>query len=384
MTQNYSDKPAHDAITRARSTLLIDAPFFGTLTMRLNMVEDPSRNTLSVDGKNLFYNPAFVKEQGPKLLQSALAHEVLHCALEHCGHGRNIGKDPNKWNHAADYATNSILKESGFELGEGWLYNAQFRDMTAEAIYNLIPDPPPGNGKAPSKDNPGPIDQCLPGEPNQDPSQVAKDKTDWKVATMQAAAAAKAMGKLSGTLERFIDEALKPQVAWQDVLRAALDTIAKNDYSFARPNHKMLAAGYYLPGLYSEEVDTIDVGVDESGSISQAELAVFSREIKTIFEDVNPRRIRVWHFSAGEPVLETFNNVDEFALNTKVSGGTDFVPVFDAIENSGEPPATLVMLTDMYGSFPDHAPEYPVVWCATSEVKAPFGETIHVDIQGQS
>ena len=384
MTQTYNDKPARDAITRARSTLLIDAPFFGTLTMKLDMVEDPNRPTLGVDGKHLFYNPTFVKEQGPGILKSALAHEVLHCALEHCGHGRNVGKEPNKWNHAADYAVNSILKESGFELGDGWLYNAQFKDMTAEAIYNMIPDPPPGNGKAPGKDNPGPIDQCMPGQPNQNPSDIAKDQTEWKVATMQAAAAAKAMGKLSGILERFIDEALKPQVAWQDVLRAALDTIAKDDYSFARPNRKMLAGGFYLPGLHSETVDTIDVGVDESGSISQAELAVFSREIKTIFEDVNPRRVRVWHFSAGQPVLEEFTDLGEFKLTTKVSGGTDFVPVFDAIDASGERPATLVMLTDMYGRFPDHAPEYPVVWCATSEQQAPFGETIHVDIEGRS
>jgi hypothetical protein len=39
-----------------------------------------------------------------------------------------------------------------------------------------------------------------------------------------------------------------------------------------------------------------------------------------------------------------------------------------------------VYLTDMYGTFPNKEPEYPVLWCATSDVVGPFGETLRIEV----
>jgi len=61
-------------------------------------------------------------------------------------------------------------------------------------------------------------------------------------------------------------------------------------------------------------------------------------------------------------------------------GGTDHRPVFDWIENEGMDPACLICLTDMYSTFPAHAPDYPVLWASTTEAKGPWGRTIRVSV----
>jgi predicted metal-dependent peptidase len=61
-------------------------------------------------------------------------------------------------------------------------------------------------------------------------------------------------------------------------------------------------------------------------------------------------------------------------------GGTDFRPPFQYLEDRHIVPDTLVYLTDMMGPFPREAPHYPVVWCATTKTKGPFGETVHVKV----
>jgi hypothetical protein len=48
-------------MVKARTALLLSQPFFGTLALRLKMLEDAAISTASVDGRVLRYNPAFVK-----------------------------------------------------------------------------------------------------------------------------------------------------------------------------------------------------------------------------------------------------------------------------------------------------------------------------------
>jgi len=69
-------------LTRARTQLLLNQPFFGTLGLRLKLVPG-SLPTMATDGSRIVYNPVFVGELKPAELEGVLAHEVLHCALGH-------------------------------------------------------------------------------------------------------------------------------------------------------------------------------------------------------------------------------------------------------------------------------------------------------------
>lgn len=369
------DVAALNKITKARTAMLIDQPFFGTLAMRLDMVQDPSIPTLNVDGKTMRYNPEFINKLSSSLAKSAVAHEVMHCVLDHVGAaGRGVGLSPRRWNHAADYVDNAILKEAGFELGEGWLYDPQFAGMTAEHIYKLIPEPPPGG---PGAGNGGPQDEILPGQ--KDPAMAAQDAVEWKVATGQAAAVAKAAGKLPEVLEQWIEKVLENKVDWAAELRNFITQAAKNDYSWARPNRKMLAVGHYLPGLYSETMGSVLICADESGSVDAAITAAFGAEIEAIKQDLRPEKIVLAHFDSQVGKVEEFSPDDPFEMVRFCGGGTDFRPIFDPADDMERPPTCAVVLTDLEGPF-GAPPDFPVLWVTINKKVAPWGTTLHIEV----
>ena len=375
------DQPAFVKMTKARTGLLIDQPFFGSLAMRLKLVEDPSAKTLNVNGEIVNYNPAFINTLTSDIAKSALAHEVMHCVLEHCGAGgRGLSLDPKKWNYAADYAVNDILKQSGFTLGADWLWDAQYSGMSAEHIYKLIPTPPPDGGGGPGSGQPGqgPLDQVMAGNP--DPSAQAQQAADWKLATAQAAQAAKAAGKLSAPLEQFVDRIQRNKVDWRAELRHFLVQAAKNDYAWQRPNRKMLAAGFVLPGLYSEDMGSIVVASDESGSVDVAITAAFAAEINAIKEDLRPEKLTLQHFDTQVVKVEEFGPDDHFEMKRFAFGGTCFREPIRVASEMVPPPMCMIVLTDLYGPFPTTPPEFPVLWVCINEQKAPFGDTLHIEV----
>ena len=76
--------------------------------------------------------------------------------------------------------------------------------------------------------------------------------------------------------------------------------------------------------------------------------------------------------------VDVFDRGQALSFEAVGGGGTDFRPVFDYIKNNSINPACMLYLTDMYGSFPQEAPQYPVLWCATSDIRGPFGDTLRI------
>ena len=133
---NHSLLTSDLRIQKARTTLLLDHPFFGTLLFRLGAKACSSIATMATDGKSLFYNTEFVDTLNAAELAGVLAHEVMHPALQH--HTRRDDRDQARWNMACDFAINPILLDAGLTLPKDVLIDNRFRGMSAERIYNLI------------------------------------------------------------------------------------------------------------------------------------------------------------------------------------------------------------------------------------------------------
>ena len=108
MSQNF---------TNARTQLVLNQPFFGTLCLRLKPVERDDMDTGATDGVHLFYNPKWFDKLQPLERIGFLAHEVMHVVLMHIF--RREERQPQKWNVACDYAENYLLKEANFILPKG-------------------------------------------------------------------------------------------------------------------------------------------------------------------------------------------------------------------------------------------------------------------------
>ena len=409
-----------DRIKKARIALLLDEPFFGSLLMHLKLVQDPSVKTFQTDSRVLQFSPQWLETLSDPELRTVLAHEVLHCAL--CHPFRVGDRDPKQFNIAADYAVNNFLDRYNQESDkrgqahpfplERFLVDHTYDDLSAEEIYDRLqqkqppggggqqppppgaggtPPPPgqgPGQGQPPPPGNqPGPGSNGLPegaSSPGEfvkgaeDEAEAGESEAEWKVALQQACMAAKAQGRLPGDAERLVKEFLDPAVPWREVLRTFLTSAANDDYSWTRPNRRYSGCGVVMPSLHSPRLGKVVIAVDTSGSIDQEQFDRFIAEARAIMFDCRPTEFVLAQCDSRLTAWDELEPFDDFNVQFKGGGGTDFCPVFDRAAEDPEPPAALIYLTDMIGTFPDVPPPYPVLWAATTSNVGPFGNTIHI------
>ncbi len=413
-----------ESFLKARRALLLDHPFFGQLVMSLEPVIDPTCKSIWVDGRKIGFAETFFDTL--PILEGAgvLAHEIMHCALEH--QLRRGDRDPKIWNDSCDYIINPMVKKSGLPLPTGPLFDPAYEGKSAEEVCASLntqkpqgedgddpggdkkPSSEGGNGKGGSEpdQNPSPGDpggsqptaadgnggkappsptgevRDATGEDEQalSPAESREQGEEWRISVQQAVNNAKGQGFFPAELDRIVTEILKPQVDWREELRRFFQSVSRSDSTWSTPNRRFIGRGLYLPGMRTEAAGPLVVGIDTSGSISAKVLEQFAAELTTIIEDTQPERVYVVYCDAKVNGVAEFT-VDDLPLelHPRGGGGTDFRPVFDWVESAGIQPDCLVYLTDMYGSFPTQTPSYPVIWGSTSHVdQAPFGDVIHI------
>ena len=397
------ETPTSLRIQKARTALVLDHPFFGSLLFRLKGHENRSIKTMATDGVSLYWNPEFVETLNAATLAGTLAHEVMHPALHH--HVRRSGRDSKRWNMACDYAINPLLIDAGLSLPDGILFDNRFRAMSAEQIYNLLetgsesdqgPNPEEekeqetggdgatsaasrqgGSNELSAPDTEGGIGQVLDAPLSEDATPTIEEQArEWQVAVTQATAVARQAGKVPAGLDRTLEGAAEAAIDWRELLRRLWSDTIPVDYSWLRPNRRHLWTGLYLPGVVREGAGEVAIAVDCSGSVSPRQLRLFEAEVRSILEGQHPARVYVLYFDAVVHKVETYEAGQRIDLNPVGGGGTEFGPCFEWLDGRRIQPQSLVFLTDLYGSFPPSAPAYPVLWASTGGRKAPFGQVI--------
>ncbi len=401
-----------DSFSRARMSLLLDHPFFGSLIMHLDPKPDAdAKRGIWVDGQTVGYNAAALDSMQLKESSGLLAKGVLHCAFRH--QLRRGDRDQKVWQKACDLSINPLVLDSGLGLPAGALIDRQrFPDNTPEDIYQQLEQQgkdqkqPQGGGQGQGQPQPGSSQpgngQPQPGQgqgkpepqtgevrdpPGDEegheisPADASEQEQEWKIKLQQAVNNAQSRGDLPAGLKRLVEQALAPTIDWKAELRRFFQALSRDDLSWSRPNRRFIGAGIYLPAIRGEKMGPMVVAVDTSGSIGARALSAFSAEINAIIEDVSPERVYVVYCDASINHTEEFD-ADSYPVKLQPvgGGGTRFEPVFHWVDQQGITPTCLVYLTDMYGSFPKGEPGYPVLWVSTSGSEAPFGELIKLDL----
>lgn len=374
-------------LQRAKVSLLLDEPFFGTLLLGLKTIEDKddryTRGTMATDGTRLYWSTKFVTELSEPEIKTVLAHEVMHCGLAHMI--RRKHRDMTAWNVACDHAVNLVLEKCNEDAkakskGRPFLWPAkypplmdpQFVGLSAEEIYNRLPKNPSGKGNGDGHGMGGVLDAGGGSD--------AEEKMDaqWKISMVQAATAAKQKGKLPADMERLIGELLNPPTPWQELLRRYVRSNCKDDYSFKRPNPRYAHTGFMLPSLHTQRIGRVAVAIDTSGSIGGEMLDAFMAEVEKIAHECRPEKIVIIDCDARVNSMEEYECTDQLPRKFKGGGGTSHRPVFEALEK--DPPDVCICLTDLYTDFPDQAPGYDTIWAVygKNEAVPPFGEMIRI------
>lgn len=157
-----------EEIYRSVAALTHMAPMFGGFTSKLRFIYTFRVQTMATDGFNLFINPQFADELDFTGKVFVLAHEVMHCLLNHMRRAKIAGHtDHMRSNTAADYEVNitltdiGLFKDATVKKLQG-LYDPKYKGMGYEKIYDMV-----GAEKSDSMDN---SDESKDAENNQDKS----------------------------------------------------------------------------------------------------------------------------------------------------------------------------------------------------------------------
>ncbi len=365
---------------KAKVAIVSQHPFFASILLKRKLIEDNTIPTAAVDQRGqIYYNKNFVESKSVDELVFLLCHEVGHVIGQHAS--RLGTRNAKKWNIAGDAWINDMLKDAGVgQFINGGVDMPGSKNETVDAIYNKLPDmPDDGSGGG----GPGGIGDDL-IERGAPLTQEEADRIDaqTRVEIAQAAQAAKAQGKLKGVLADIVADLIDPGTPWYDILERYMVSFTKGDYSWSRPNRRF--ADYaYLPSVgKTQQCGEVVIQVDVSGSISKLELDHYNGHLARIVELCQPERVHVLYTDTDVCKHEVFEQGEEFKLEFYSGGGTDMEAGFAYLDKQGINPEVFVCLTDGYTDFnPANTPAYPVVWCISSDIKAPYGDNIHFTLE---
>ena len=374
-TKRITQADFDQLISRTRSILTLEHPFFGVLSFGMDHVLDDRIDppTACVNGMIVRYHPEFIASLSKDEMLFLVAHECMHPMLDHIGRLR--GRDPRRWNIACDIVVNDFLiKDKIGRMPQGGILDPDLMrrgNGVVEDIYELLPpdDPAGGGGGREQMDSMEPADDVTDGEMD----------SKWKPLILQALTAAKQARKMSDLVKRLVEQAVVTPPDWRTLMTDWMTRVTTGDQrTWSRPSRRMAAAGMYRPSTYSQVIGEIVIAVDCSGSINPDTLNMFMAHVTELCRDVQPKLIHLAYFHTTVFRVDTYENADDVSISITESGGTAFSPIFKRIDDMGLDPVCCVVLTDLECSDYGMEPAYPVLWASTTDKVAPWGRTISI------
>lgn len=390
--------------------------------------------TAGTDGRNILFAPTPYFKLGVQERVFVAAHEVMHVVrddvfffrrLRERGgitfpDGLHIPYDHGLYNRAADYVINAGLIEDCIgkppmhspDSPFNTLYDTNIatgKDSVVDVIRKLYEQESggkgrsrkPGDGKGKGlqeqdgkvPQNNGGMDDLLdPGATEgKDPHEAAAEHNEdqWRTVMAAAEQAQKLRGKLPANMLRAFEGRIRPQVPWQEHIKGwVVKRLGYGGYDWRRPCRRGIDRDIFIPGRSAFGVEWVVMYCDSSGSMGAQELRLIGAEVAGIFQTVNPRRLTLFWTDAAVHRIDELTDIGEVEDMLKKGipggGGSDCRPVFTAIEDKvrecGKEPDAFVGITDGIIAWPEEAPEYPCVWAVTTDLKAPFGDTVAVKV----
>jgi predicted metal-dependent peptidase len=359
-------------ISRFLIRLRINSPFFATLALFAHFVPTDTIPTAATNGKQIFFNPNYLKSLPREEQDGVFLHEILHAALIHVG--RRGTRDAKIWNIAADILVNgAIAEQANYKLPPGDLRYPPLEHLSVEEIYELLLQKYEDKRHLANPD--------LIESPQSSSSEKINLESYWRDALQKAIAfnRDREYSQLSLGMQRELKSFVSPQLDWRSYLWRYL---IQTPTDFSGFDRRFLSQRLYLDSLSIESVK-IYLAIDTSGSIGDRQMDIFLGEIRGIF-DAYPHLQGELYYADANLWGPYAIDLDSSLPSPQGGGGTSFIPFFDRIEQNGNfyGQSICVYLTDGYGHFPPNSPQIPVLWVVTSGgldlEKFPFGEAVRL------
>lgn len=353
------------------AVLLQGEPFLAQFSLRLDKKESTSIQTCGVrlNEKTLkyefCYNPDFMNSLEPKHAVGVLKHEFYHLILGHVtGRFSKDRQDNMKvWNIAADLAINSYIAEELPDIavvpGErdfielpkyqsaDWYYDYL---TSNKGDFERLFDNEGGMETLDDHSQWGNSGESGDGENKSTAQQVAEErmKDDLKKVAEKCSKGSNWGSVPQRIREKIMERVQSSAVDWRKTLRHFCVTSLKSERtsSIKRLNKRY---PFIHPGKKSKRLAKIAVSVDQSGSVSDDQLAKFSAELNKLAEVVEFTVVPFDTVVATDEVF-SWQKGKKIDLKRVSFGGTDFDAPTDFV-NQGAYDGHIVM-TDLMAPKP--------------------------------
>lgn len=375
--------PHEAAFIKAKISLMNrkNSVFFSTIFFSVQHKWTEDVTVAATDGQSIFMNPKHFTELNLDSQVYLLTKMAMHVAYMHPL--RTMGRDLDSFNKAASEAVNLQLHDNGFTYSHPDVHmkgNSQYRDMSAEQIYQKLPPQPKKNNNGPQQNDPG--NAVLPPGANITPDQLQQQIQEIVTrAAIQAKQSPEGAGSIPGDIQLELDKFLNPTLPWFRILARYLKNKAKNDYSMSKPNKRFMPE-FYLPSMISSNVIDLVVAPDVSGSCSDEDVRACMNEVAGVFAQLKPEKVTLLPFDTKiREAIDVKNKQELQRVKFTGRGGTDITPVIEwANENK---PQVVIVFSDGEFDFPNIKTNVDFIWLIYGNPRftAPYGKVIHYEVK---
>ena len=347
--------------------------------------------TAATDGLNILFNPHFFMSLGEEERIFLILHEVWHVALMHTCPSRKTGKEPVKWNYAGDYVINLMIADQGYPIPKGGLLDHQYRDMTTEQVYNVLPEieqpdeslldvNDAGDLQSESTKQGSESNSAKAGQ--QDPKKLEEEIENIIQQAALKAEALKAVGSIPSEVGIMLDELRNPKLPWHALLKRYLRDKAKSKTSYKKLKRRY-QPNLIMPQKTKRGLSHLAFAVDASSSVSDEEFSHILSEINEIRRLFSPKKMTILEFNTKiADIYELDKRDNVYNIEFTARGGTCVEDVLQwGVDNQ---PNAMLIFSDGWFHHPRDPDMYPenLFWIIHNypEFTAQHGKVVHYEV----
>lgn len=405
MRKQQLEQYARKIMQLARDTITVRFRFFDTALAKLGMVSRPGLMGFATDGRNIYYDPAtllvtYMDE--PNIAVRLYMHILMHHIFLQPYRYDKLNED--YWNMACDIAVENIILEMNLqaaaltrddvERGKIARIKKWCPDITAEKLYREFMVNGVSNASRIEYQNLFAIDMHDNWRAKKEAQETIITEEEWKKISERVKADLKTFSKDktgSESLENNIDEATKKRYDYTAILeKFAVSgeemTVNDDEFDYIYYTYGLSTYGnmpLVEPLEYKEinKVREFVIALDTSASCRGKVVKAFLqktyeilKQSENFFHEINVHIIQCDAQIQSDTKITNDAEFIEFIEHGKLTGfgATDFRPVFayvDDLKEQGEFENLkgMIYFTDGYGIYPEHMPEYDVIFAFLGE-----------------
>ena len=216
---------------------------------------------------------------------------------------------------------------------------------------------------------------------------TAEEKSEMeaevRVEMHEAVESAKRMGNMPAVLDKFTSKLMEVKTPWHAKLLRFMTQPSDDDFSWAKLDRRYVSQDLYLPWFDGNSLGEVAIIWDVSGSIGSRMKNHFASHLNRILDTCQPSKVIAIPCHSDvvvDDIVEFTPDEYPVTLDCRRSGGTCMPEGLKYVYKNYPDVELVVVLTDGYTPWGKDVYDTPTLWAITTDIVAPWGETVQIEI----